>query len=92
MIRTIVKLTVAVKLLPSNEQADALRETLRRSNAVSDHASEIAWEERVFSKHALQRLVYRDVKDRFSLTAQAAIQAIRKVADSYRLDNKTKRT
>ncbi len=87
-----MKLTVAVKLLPSKEQADALRETLRRSNAASDYASEVAWESRTFGKHSLQKLAYGEVKERFSLTAQAAIQAIRKVADSYRLDRKTKRT
>ncbi len=86
-----MKLTVAVKLLPSGEQADALRETLRRSNAASNHASEIAWSERTFGKHSLQKLAYHEVKHRFSLTAQAAIQAIRKVADSYRLDKKAKR-
>lgn len=87
-----MKLTVAVKLLPSNEQANVLRETMRRSNAASDHASELAWEARVFGKHALQRLAYREVKERFGLTAQAAIQTIRKVADSYRLDKRTRRT
>ncbi|MGH3087291.1 MAG: RNA-guided endonuclease InsQ/TnpB family protein [Rubrobacteraceae bacterium] len=87
-----MKLTAAVKLLPSSEQADILRETLRRSNAASNYVSEVAFEERVFGKHALQKLCYHEVKARFSLSAQAAIQAIRKVADSYRLDNKTRRT
>ncbi len=87
-----MKLTVAVKLLPSSEQADALRETLRRSNAASNYVSEVAWAERVFGKHALQKLTYHEVKSRFGLAAQAAIQAVRKVADSYRLDKKTNRT
>jgi predicted transposase len=87
-----MKLTVAVKLLPTHQQADALRETLQRSNSASNYVSEVAWEARVFSKHALQRLAYPEVKDRFELTAQATIQAIRKVADSYRLDKKSRRT
>ena len=81
-----MKLTVAVKLLPSSAQANALRETLRRSNAASNYVSEVAWAERVFGKHALQKLTYHEVKSRFELSAQAAIQAVRKVADSYRLD------
>lgn len=88
---TIMKLTTAVKLLPSSEQADTLRETLRRSNAASNYVSEVAWAEQVFGKHALQKLAYHEVKTRFGLTAQAAIQAVRKVADSYCLDKKTKR-
>ncbi len=88
----IMKLTVAVKLLPSSGQADALRETLRRSNSASNYVSGVAWEERVFGKHSLQRLCYHEVKLRFSLTAQAAIQACRKVADSYRLGKKVKRS
>lgn len=92
IILIIMKLTVAVKLLPSEAQANALRETLRRSNAASDYVSEVAWADRVFGKHALQKLTYHAVKERFGLTAQAAIQACRKVADSYRLDKKMKRT
>lgn len=87
-----MKLTVAVKLLPSEAQANALRETLERSNAASNYVSEVAWADRVFGKHALQKLTYHSVKDSFGLTAQAAIQACRKVADSYRLGKKTKRT
>ncbi len=86
-----MKLTVAVKLLPSKKQADALRETLCRSNAAANHVSEVAWRERVFGKHALQKFTYRDVREGFGLGAQAAIQAIRKVADSYRLDRRMKR-
>ncbi len=87
-----VKLVASVKLLPSNAQADALRETLQRSNAASNYVSEMAWEDRVFGKHRLQNLTYHEVKGRFSLTAQATIQAIRKVADSYRINKQTKRT
>jgi len=87
-----MKLTVAVKLLPSSEQADALRETLRRSNAASNYVSGVAWENRLFGKHALQKLCYHEIRTRFELTAQAAIQACRKVADSYRLDKRTKRS
>lgn len=86
-----MKLTVAVKLLPSSAQANALRETLRRSNAASNYVSEVAWAEGVFGKYALQKLTYHEVKSRFELAAQAAIQAVRKVADSYRLDTKTHR-
>jgi len=86
-----MKLTTAVRLLPSNEQADALRSTLRRSNAASNYVSELAWEKRVFGKHALQKLCYHEVKARFGLKAQAAIQAVRKVADSYRPDKKRQR-
>ena len=86
-----MKLIVAVKLLPSSAQANTLRETLRRSNAASNYISELAWAKRVFGKHALQKLTYHEVKSRFELAAQAAIQAVRKVADSYRLDKKTNR-
>lgn len=86
-----MKLTVAVKLLPSKQQAGALRETLCRSNAASNYVSRVAWRERKFGKSSLQKLCYYEVKERFSLTAQAAIQACRKVSDAYRLDKRTKR-
>ena len=39
-----------------------------------------------------RRRLYYDVRERFGLTAQAAIRVIAVVADAYKLDKKTKRT
>ena len=64
-----MKLTVAVKLCPTNPQTKALAATLRRVNEACNYVSDIAWDTRMFGKYAPQKLVYHDVKDRFDLTA-----------------------
>lgn len=86
-----MKLTAQVKLLPSPEQASALRETMKRANAACDAISEVAWGNKTFGKFQLQKLVYHDIKERFGLSAQVVIRCISKVVDAYKLDKKTKR-
>jgi putative transposase len=89
---TIVKLTIQLKLLPTPEQADTLKRMLETANAACDYISSVAWETDTFGKFQLQKLVYRDVRETFDLTAQAAIRCIAKVADAYKLDHKIQRS
>ncbi|MEV0404936.1 transposase [Actinoallomurus sp. NPDC050550] len=77
-----MKLVVQVKLLPSPEQAEALAATLPLCNAAANEVSAVAFEEGVFARQRLQKLVYADVKAR-GLSAQPALHVIRKVADAY---------
>lgn len=86
-----MKLTAQVKLLPTPEQASALRETMVRANEACDYISSVAWDTRTFGKFKLQSLVYAHVKETFSLTAQVVVRCVGKVADAYKLDKKTKR-
>jgi putative transposase len=81
-----------LKLLPTPEQADALMRTLVATNAACNHISQIAWESRTFSKFALQKLCYHDVRETFGLAAQMVIRALAKVGDAYKLDTKTQRS
>lgn len=81
-----------MKLLPTPEQATVLKETMKRANEACDYISGVAWDTRTFGKFGLQKLVYVHVKETFSLTAQVVIRCISKVADSYKLDKKTKRS
>jgi putative transposase len=87
-----MKLTVALKLLPSESQCETLKATLRRVNTACNYVSEVAWETRTFGKYALQKGIYKGVRERFDLTAQVVIRLLAKVADAYRLDKRTKRT
>lgn len=87
-----MKLTVQVKLLPSKEQAGALKDTLRASNAAANEISGIAWEHRKFGQYSLHKLGYHPVRESSGLSSQMVIRAISKVADSYKLDKRTKRT
>jgi IS605 OrfB family transposase len=86
-----MKLTAQVKLLPINEQAQALRETLERANAACNYASAWAWERKTFGQWLLHRNLYHEIRERFSLSAQVTVRVLAKVADAYRLDRNTQR-
>jgi len=87
-----VKLTAQIKLLPSPEQASALRKTLEVANTACNYVSNQAWENKTFRQFPLHKLTYRDVRDMFQLTAQVVVRVISKVADAYKIDRKVKRT
>jgi len=87
-----MKLIARVALLPDPEQHRRLLATLERANAACDFISRAAWEARCFSKYDLQKLAYKDVRERFGLSANLTIRAICKVSDAYRLDRKKLRT
>ena len=87
-----MKLIAQVKLLPTPEQEVLLRKTLETANAACDDIAERAWESKTFQAFALQKLVYRDVRDTFALSAQIVVRCIAKVADAYKINHKTKRS
>lgn len=81
-----------VRLFPDDAQGAALRETLLACNTAANMVSGAAWKHRVFRRIHLQKLVYERVKAEHGLAAQATLHVIRKVADSYTKDRRTKRT
>lgn len=87
-----MKLIAQVKLLPTKEQAQALKETLARANAACDAISVAAWHDKVFGQYAIHKLIYHTIKESFGLSAQVVVRCIAKVADAYKLDKKAKRT
>ena len=87
-----MQLTAKIKLLPTLEQSSALRETLERANAACEYISGGAWQKRVFQQYDLHKLTYREVRERFGLSAQMAVRCISKVVDAYKLDRHTLRT
>lgn len=87
-----MKLIAQVKLQPTEQQADALRRTLIAANQAANSISDIAWETKQFRQFDLHHATYYAVRERFGLSAQAAVRVISKVADAYKLDKKTKRT
>jgi putative transposase len=87
-----MKLIAQIKLLPTPEQAQALRKTLEVANAACNYISDRAWESKIFRQFPLHKLTYYDVKEMFNLTAQVVVRCISKVADAYKLDRKNKRT
>jgi IS605 OrfB family transposase len=78
-----VKIVTQVKVVPTPEQAAALSATLRACNEAATAASKRAFEDRVFSRNDLQKLVYADLKATFGLSAQPAVRVVKKVVDAY---------
>jgi putative transposase len=87
-----MKLTGKVKLQPTPEQANLLKQTLEIANAACNYISEKAWEHKRFSRVPLHKLVYYDTREKFDLSAQVVVRCISKVVDSYKLNRKVKRT
>jgi hypothetical protein len=87
-----MRLTAAIQLLPTPNQAAALRRTLETANAACDHISKVAWETKTFRQFAIHKLTYQAARETFHLAAQLAVRCIAKVADAYKLDRKTQRT
>ena len=87
-----MKLNAQVKLLPTPEQAGALRHTLEQANAACRFVSDTAWETKTFRQYDLHHKCYQAVREQFGLSAQVTVRVIAKVADAYKLDRKTKRT
>lgn len=86
-----MKLTAQVKLNPTPEQHALLLQTLEEANGACNYISERAWGEKTFKQFDIHRLVYKGVRTSFNLSAQMAVRAISKVADSYKISKKKQR-
>lgn len=86
-----MKLTLKIKLLPTDEQANLLLETIKEANAVCNAISDVVWQEKIFNNFRLHHKVYHIYKATFQLSSQMLIRQIAKVADTYKLDKKVKR-
>lgn len=87
-----MKLTLKIKLVPTDEQHRLLLETLKEANAACNQISDIAWRNKTFNQFRLHHLCYNDIRERFNLSAQIVVHCISKVTDAYKLDRKTQRT
>ncbi len=81
-----MKLVATLKLVASDEQKVALRALMTRFNEACTWLAERAFELQTANKLLLQRLYYRELRERFSLGAQFAIRAIAKVCEVYTRD------
>jgi len=78
--------TLQIKLLPTCDQKDILFDTFRQFNEACDFVSKIAWNNKIYNKTSLQKLVYYDIRNKFGLAAQLTIRVIAKVVDTYMVD------
>ena len=87
-----MKLIAQIKLLPTPDQAVALKLTLEQSNAACQFLSDIVWESKTFRQYDLHHKCYLTVREKFGLSAQIVVRAIAKVTNAYKLGHKTKHT
>ena len=87
-----MKLVANLKLQPTPQQAESLKQTLERCNAACNWISAQAWGKETFRQFDLHKLLYPQVRQHFDLSAQMAVRCIAKVADAYKLDKETQRT
>lgn len=85
-----MKVTLQIRLLPDAVSADKLRETMQRFNAACNYVSPLAFERRLTSKFAIQKLYYYDIRKRFGLSAQHAVKVFDVVAQAVKAAMKKK--
>ena len=85
-------LTAKVKLIVSEAEKAFLLSTMETFNAACNYASERAFASKSFGRVKLQKLVYREVRDQFGLTAQAAVHVATKVSAAYAKNKKVQAT
>jgi IS605 OrfB family transposase len=83
-----VKQTLMIKLSPSQEQHQALLETMERFNEACNYASGKAFETCTYGQYYLHHMVYGYLREHYKLSAQMAVRAIAQVSESYKADRK----
>jgi predicted transposase len=78
--------TLQIKLLPDDKQREALIDTFIKFNGACNLVSKVAFEKKLYNKVVLQKIVYREIREKFGLAAQLAIRVIAKVVETYKAD------
>jgi putative transposase len=78
-----VKQVIKVRMLPSEDQAATLGDTLNTCNRAASWLSAGMHEQQVHGQRDAQKRFYAELKERFGLSAQPAIRVIGKVAGAY---------
>ncbi len=81
-----MKLSLKLKLQTTPEQKQELLDTMVAVNTACNYVSEIAYSEQVYWQVPLHKLCYKDIRERFKLSAQLAVRTIGKVVDSYKIN------
>src|SRR6266571_6043660 len=81
-----MKQTMLLKLAPTEEQHQALLETMHTFNAAANYVAAIAFSEKTANKFELQKIVYGELRTTYKLAAQLAIRAISKASEAYKRD------
>jgi putative transposase len=81
-----MKLTLQTQLLPERDHADRLKETVERFNEAANWAAGVSFDRKLSNKIELQKVVYRDLREKFGISAQMAVRCIAQVCEAYKRD------
>jgi putative transposase len=81
-----MKLTLQIQVLPDAEQTETLLATMERFNAAANFAAEVGFEAGVFSQPSIHERCYKEIRERFGLSAQMAVRAIGKAVEAFKRD------
>ena len=81
-----MKLTIQLQILPDADQKAVLLTTMARFNEAATFAARAGFEAKVFAQPSIHKLAYREIRDRFGLSAQMAVRAIGKAVECFRRD------
>jgi len=81
-----MKLTLQVQVLPDAERTETLLATMERFNAAANFAAEVGFEAGVFSQPSIHERCYKEIRERFGLSAQMAVRAIGKAVEAFKRD------
>jgi putative transposase len=81
-------LTVKAKLITNQEQQTSLLKTIERFNEACNFISVFAYKKHMFSKIALQKEIYYEIREKYHLSSQMTVRALGKVSESYKADKK----
>jgi IS605 OrfB family transposase len=84
-----MKLTIQLRVLPDAEQSAVLLTTMKRFNEAATFAAKAGFEAGVFAQPSIHKLAYREIRERFDLSAQMAVRAIGKAVECFKQDKKT---
>jgi putative transposase len=78
--------TMLLKLAPTEDQHQALLDTMHAFNAAATYVAAVAFAEKSANKFALQKVAYGELRTTYKLPAQLAIRAISKASEAYKRD------
>lgn len=81
-----MKLTIQLQLLPTVVQAALLLDTMRAFNEAASFAARTGFDAGVFSQPSIHKLCYKELRERFGLSAQLAVRAIGKAVEAFARD------
>ncbi len=81
-----MKLTLQTQLFPNDDQAAKLKAAVERFNEAADWLAGIAFEHRLANKFTLQKIAYKELRERFGLPSDMAIRCLAQVVEAYKRD------